>query len=201
LCCLKACLHYFIDRSFDELTDRLRYVDSRIVAVNLAYVARTVLAICPDADEYVAVGNSAKDVTQFFDNKQIIEQQISTIRPTQDRRYREVSAAAIPESSVSRCFVDDVAVSGSTLDAALKAAASVEGVAVAGLAWNSRRLRKKIPNLRSAVVYEQEQGGTPRVNTLKTLVNNSTLRYEYAEKLFGSQKALEEVSILYSQGE
>lgn len=171
------------------------------MAVNLAYVARTVLAICPDADEYVAVGNSAKDVTQFFDNKKIIEQQISTIRPTQDRRYREVSAAAIPESSVSRCFVDDVAVSGSTLDAALKAAASVEGVAVAGLAWNSRRLRKKIPNLRSAVVYEQEQGGTPRVNTLKTLVNNSTLRYEYAEKLFGSQKALEEVSILYSQGE
>lgn len=124
---------------------------------------------------------------------------IVTENDSRDRDERVLSSPGVEVPDRARYLIDDVAVSGKTLDVARQALRPLrsDDISVVGLAFDSKRLRRRAGEVRSAILYRQDGGGRAPVNSLSTLVDSQSLRYEYATRYFGQPSALEEISDLY----
>lgn len=194
----------FIDREFDEISERARYLDPGVVPINARKLSLATLKLCQQERQVVAVGNGSRDITCYWpEERQVAHLPVRTVRESRDRRQRQLEVDEVMLPPAARCFVDDVAVSGLTLAAARQALpARDDDMAVVGMAWKSRRLRRQAGMaLQGAVIYRQEGGGTPAVNTLATLAAKPELRKDYAYRRFGNAAALEEIIAIYEQGD
>lgn len=180
-------------------------LDERILPINLEKLSATVLALCRENRPIIAVGGSAEDITRFWpESQQIIKLPVRTVGESRSREKRVLEADKITLGNDTRYFIDDVAVSGTTLAVARQAIAPVndDDTAVIGMAWDSKRLRRRVGmEIEGAIVYRQAGGGVPAVNTVSSLAFNSGRRKEYAARKFGDGEALEEIVEIYRRAE
>ena len=157
--------------------------------------------MCRSDATKVIVGSSAREFVGGQLIEGAIEQQVTSGVPTRVREARSVIAEKLQLSDNAKQFIDDVAVSGTTLAAArLAAGPNSDDSALVGLAFDSKRLRKNagMP-IEIAVLYRQEGGGRPAVNSLSTLACRPELRRDYALRKFGREDALDECINIYLQ--
>lgn len=148
--------------------------------------------------QVVAVGSGALDITQYW-AQPVVTQEVTTIFESIDRSKRLVSAEQVEDVEMGRSFIDDVAVTGATLDAALVAASyTPEDEVVVGMAFESKRLLGRVPlPLKAAVRYRQSGGGTPSVNSLSTLIQRPEVADDYARRKQLSPLLMSTVKRLY----
>ncbi len=195
----------FIDRRVDEIAERAAELEGCVVPIDLGKLAASTLLLCNRTQEVITVGASANDIVRYWpEERRGTNLPVATKNETRNREARQLEAGAIETISEGPyCLVDDVAVSGLTLAVARDAVGADAGsTAVVGMAWDSRRLRRRVGmDLLSAIRYRQEGGGKPAINTLATLAQNEERRKEYAQRRFGNSEALEAIVKLYQEGE
>jgi hypothetical protein len=192
---------WLVDRAFDEVCEQAARLEG-VVPVNLRNLALATLELYEKDRQIIAVGSSADDIVRYWpEDYSVVALPVRTMRESRDRGQRQLEIGEVELTAGRCCFVDDVAVSGLTLATARNALPeTTDGMAVVGMAWNSRRLRQRVAGLESAIRYQQEGGGTPAVNTLATLAANPERRKEYADRRFGDARALEGIIEAYTQG-
>lgn len=179
-------------------------MNERIIPINLKSLAVTALVLCDCDRQIITVGTSATDITGFW--PQSLDLNPMTVTALTESRRREERVLTVQELNLEgpRYFVDDVAVSGLTLEAARRAVSPgrSDDVALVGLAWKSRRMQRRVGmELRSAAYYQQEGGGRPAINSLSTLATKSDLRREYALRKFGDSESLENIIKIYAEAD
>lgn len=182
----------FIDRDFEEIATRLQSLDAGIIPINLARVAARLMQDVGLFDKCIAVGTSAKDITQFWpvttEDMRIIVESDSRIREQRVVRAQPVEGCGIT------LLVDDVAVTGRTLQAAAGTVDGGETIRIGvGMVWNSRRLRRRLEAwpLTTGVTYSQKGGGVPAMNTLRTMAEKPEVAADYvARRLRGDTRFL-----------
>lgn len=193
----------FIDRRFEEVACIATEIDSRILPIDLRKLADVAFMLCVDpTKEKVEVGSSAAEMTKFWPRGTgLTKQTMATILPSRSRTNRILEASPLSPSQTGRYFVDDVAVSGLTIQTARAAAGQNSGdEAVVGMAWQSRRLRRRIAvPLQAAILYSQAGGGVPAINSVSTLVGNDELMTDYAQRKSLNIDALKKIAKLYKE--
>lgn len=190
----------FIDGPTEEIAKRAEKLDERIIPISLRDMAMTAFTLCADDRNVITVGSSANDIVKYWPNEVSITNLPMTVaNETRVREERILLAGNIEQIDGPRYLVDDVAVSGLTLSVARDSLSVNDGdSAVVGMAWDSRRLRKLVGMpLESAVLYRQQGGGKPAINSLSTLTAKPQLRQEYALRRFGNPSALDEIITIY----
>ncbi|MGB3023241.1 MAG: phosphoribosyltransferase [Candidatus Saccharimonadales bacterium] len=165
-------------------------LDAGIIPINLARLAARLLQDVGSFDQCVAIGNSAKDITQFWPVT-AKDQPITVELDSRIREQRVVRAQSVRVCGTT-LLVDDVAVTGRTLQAAAEAVDGAEAVRIGvGMAWDSHRLRRRLAGwpLTTCVTYSQKGGGVPAMNTLKTLAEKPEVAADYvARRLRGDTR-------------
>ena len=109
------------------------------------------------------------------------------------REQRVVRAQPVEGCGIT-LLVDDVAVTGRTLQAAAGTVDGGETIRIGvGMVWNSRRLRRRLEAwpLTTGVTYSQKGGGVPAMNTLRTMAEKPEVAADYvARRLRGDTRFL-----------
>ncbi|QQS69372.1 hypothetical protein IPP75_05685 [Candidatus Saccharibacteria bacterium] len=195
---------WLIDRNFEAVATAATRLEAGILPINLERVAKR---LYDDINEpemlFVAVGNSAKDITGYWPtSSHIIKQEVALEVESRHREERVLRAQ--PLEIVGRVgLIDDVAVSGRTIEyaAAVLKCTDLALVGV-GLAWDSRRLTRRLGGvpLTAAITYRQHGGGRPAVNSFGTFVEKPFVASDYASRRFDNSRALEPLIEIYKEG-
>lgn len=141
------------------------------------------------------MGAGATDITNTWPcNVQVRNQALTVIEDNREREQRQLLAEFIAAQG-DACLIDDVCVSGMTLQTAqnnIKVGSGGSVEAFVGLRYNSKRARKRAGiAITSAIDYAQEGGGIVPVNSFSTLLSDDKLLADYSLRKFGDTAALD----------
>ena len=91
--------------------------------------------------------------------------------------------------------VDDIAVSGLTLQTAQRAIRPAVTACAVGMLYSSRQTRRRIglADIRTACTYSRQGGGNPPINSLKTLLEVPERLDDLAARYFDDSNAFKEL--------
>ena len=156
----------------------------RFICVELARIAGNLSGAIDETSEIIGVGNSGYKFACMI-RRAAIKQEVKTDLFSRERENRRLACEAIYRSGPVT-LVDDLAVSGTTLQSALSTVdAVVEGVALAML-FDSKTTRRRIdqPNLQAGVIYSRIGGGRPPINSIATLATSPDRVEELSARYF-----------------
>lgn len=195
----------FIDRNFEEIAKAAESISKEniLIPISEKTLANVAFDLCDTTRRIIAVGESAAMFTGRWTEYPVQKQSVIVKNNTRERVKRELEAESLNLADEMKCFVDDVAVSGMTLRAARQSAGyNEQDVAVVGMAWDSRRLRKTVDMPLGAVVkYRQSGGGMPAVNSLSTFARDEVIAREYSLRRFDDKCALDSVLEIYKESQ
>lgn len=167
-------------------------------------MSETLGSICTDTNKgLVGVGMGSGDVMGGWAKDFTTHRQDVVVTNESERRRdkREFKVDMLPPSKNGRYFIDDVIVSGNTLRAAIDAASYTgRDEIVAGLALNSSRMRKRLGEpVQAAILYDQEGGGIPAMNSLASLVDRPEVLTDYTQRKQINPQLIRAVLSIYGE--
>ncbi|MBP7837547.1 hypothetical protein KA021_02520 [Candidatus Saccharibacteria bacterium] len=147
-----------------------------------------------DISRLVGVGNSGSELCERIvgsDNAPRIE--VATAEYARERQERRLTIGEIPDTN-NPILVDDIAVSGLTLGAVSRRVEETEKTptAIVGMCMKSKRLKKMVglgERFMPLIIYALEGGGSPPINSTKSLLAYPERLDELVEKYFQNNRA------------
>ena len=142
----------------------------------------------------MGVGNSGSELCERIvgsDNAPRIE--VATAEYARERQERRLTIGEIPDTN-NPILVDDIAVSGLTLGAVSRRVEETEKTptAIVGMCMKSKRLKKMVglgERFMPLIIYALEGGGSPPINSTKSLLAYPERLDELVEKYFQNNRA------------
>ena len=132
----------------------------------------------PEYERVIGVGNSGGNCARLIKpNCPVIA--VETIEYNRDRLKRVLEVGHLSLSAINPILIDDVAVTGKTLYEVrrkLKTENNPSNIALVGLMYASRKVFKQIgaEDIRTAIIYSNENGSKTPLNSLDALRANSS---------------------------